>query len=282
MPPLTILADCEILERIGSGAASAIYRARERSDGSIVAIKYLVAEDKERQKTLRHVSNEYDILRLLHGDSNHPPVGIVGVHRLVKKGGPFSRKKERILVMDYVDGLDLRRESRFPFGQIIDILTQVAKSLSYLHSRGYIHGDLKPENIMVDHEGKVTIIDFGFACKSGSMAESIRGTRDYMAPEQLNKGHLSEKTDLYNFGATMYFLLTGRHVPAMIPAQNDKALFIAHEDAHVASPRSLKPGIPIGLDAIVMRCIEKAPVARPSCIDEVLKILEETRDKYFN
>lgn len=281
MAPPSVLAGCDLLERIASGARSLIYRARETSTGNIVALKYLAVDKPEDRKYLRHIHNEYKVLRALQeGPDRSPPRGIVKAYRFVRKGLMRSRK-ERVLVMQYVDGLDLRRENRFPLGQIVDLLTQIAQGLVALHKRGYIHGDIKPENIVVSHDGHATIVDFGFSCPTGSTARSIRGTRDYLAPEQLDKGYLSEKTDLYNFGATMYFLLTGRHVPAMIPALGDNSHFIAHRTTRPAPLRSLRQAIPGELDEIVSRCIEREPVARPSCAEEVLAVLSEVRARFI-
>ncbi len=279
MAPPEALGGCKILHPIGAGAASVIYRARDLSTGQIVAVKYLAVEEKPDRKYLRHARNEYKVLQALqNAHGGEPPEGIVKVFRLIRRGR-LKQRKEHILVMEYVDGLDLRRESRYPMGQVVDLLCQVSNALSRLHAEGYIHGDLKPENVVVDHSGTAKLVDFGFACRSGTQAQSVRGTRDYMAPEQLNKGYLTEKTDLYNFGATMYFLLTGRNVPAMIPAQNDPAHFIAGDTA-AAPPRELKPEVPVALDAVTMRCLEKEPIARPACVEEVRDVLEEVRARF--
>ena len=119
--------------------------------------------------------------------------------------------------MQYIEGRDLKREGRYPTGQMVHILIGVCDALAALHRLKLIHGDMKPENIMVDSAGKPTVVDFGFSCKVGSRAESIKGTREYIAPEQVDGGQLTEKTDIYNFGASMYFLFAGRHLPAFIP-----------------------------------------------------------------
>ena len=271
----------ELLEPIGTGAESVIYRAREVSNGSIVAIKDVLVEDPEKLKYLRHVVSEYQTLRRLQNrETGTSPLGIVNVHRLIRSG--FMRRKKRYaLVMEYIQGYDLRRERRYPFGQIIDILAQVADSISALHSRNIVHGDLKPENIIVNPAGKATIVDFGFSCIAGSMARSIRGTRDYMAPEQVDMGHITEKTDIYNFGATMYFLLTERHVPALIPAAGDSSLFIASEFAGPKSPRSLNPNVPPHLSGMVLQCVKKESHERPSCIEEVKAVLGDVRKEYI-
>ena len=166
------------------------------------------------------------MLRYVQENSNGtPPPGIVRVYDLIRTGF-LRRHKEHLLVMQYIEGRDLKREGRYSTGQMVHILIGVCDALAALHRLKLIHGDMKPENIMVDSAGKPTVVDFGFSCKVGSRAESIKGTREYIAPEQVDGGQLTEKTDVYNFGASMYFLFAGRHLPAFIPVPGDASHFI--------------------------------------------------------
>ena len=115
---------------------------------------------------------------------------------------------------------------------------------------------------------------------AGTRADSIRGTRDYIAPEQVEKGFLTPATDIYNFGATMYFLLAGKHVPAIMPAQNDNAHFIAHPVSDVEAPNSLNPRVPPRLSNLILRCIERETKSRPSCMEDVIAVLEDQAANY--
>jgi serine/threonine-protein kinase len=279
MSPQVRIHGYEVLERIGSGAESAIYRARERSSGRIVAVKHVVVEKPENEKYLRHVRNEYKVLRSLENGSGTPPAGIVRVYRLMKLGF-LRRRKEHILVLEFVHGPDMRRERRYPLGQMLHILTDVASALAAVHARGLIHGDLKPENIIVGLAGKPTVVDFGFSCKAGSWAESIRGTRDYMAPEQVDRGRLTEKTDIYNFGASMYFLFAARHVPALIAGPDDSAHYIVSRKVDVPPVRTFNPSVPTQLDEMILRCVKKDALERPSCIEEVREVLLDLGKRY--
>jgi serine/threonine-protein kinase len=281
MPSPTYIQGFEVLDRIGTGAESVIYRARELSSGRIVALKHVVVDDRENEKYLRHVRNEYRVLRRLQESANGmpPPEGIVRVYDLIRRGF-LRRHKEHLLVMQYIEGRDLKREGRYPTGQMVHIMIGVCNALAALHRRGLIHGDMKPENIVVDHAGKPTVVDFGFSCKAGSHAESIKGTREYMAPEQVDRGRLTEKTDIYNFGASMYFLFAGRHVPAFIPAPGDASRFIGSRSVEAPSLRTFNSSIPEALDEIVLRCVHKDALARPSCIEEVREVLLEVDKRY--
>lgn len=279
MPPQASIRGYELFERIGAGAESVIYRARQLSTGRIVAVKHVAVDTRDGYKYLRHARNEYKVLRrLTNGDA--PPGGVIRVYDLLTSG-LLRRRKEHVLVMDYIEGLDLRRERRYPMGQMVDILTQVATSLAAIHVRGFIHGDLKPENIVVTPAGKPTLVDFGFSCRVGAKATSIRGTRDYMAPEQIDMDHLTVRTDLYNFGATMYYLFGGRHVPALI-APEDAQHFITSRQVQTPPLRALNPSIPPTLDNVILKCVEKEIVARPSCIEEVREVLLDVGRRYFD
>jgi len=272
----------EILEPVGAGAESIIYRARELSSGRIVAVKDVTINSRENRKYLRHVKNEYAVLKRIHARAQGGALnGVVKVCRLVREG-LFRRMKRYALVMDYVEGRDLRRERRYPMGQMVDILTRVAETVAQLHAFGIVHGDLKPENVIVNDSGAPTLVDFGFSCRAGSSATSIRGTRDYMAPEQVNMGFITEKTDIYNFGATMYFLLTERRIPALLAAQGDSSVFIASRYASTPAPVSVKPQIPKALSDVILKCVNKESVRRPSTMKEVLGVLDGARQAYVN
>ncbi len=282
MPPVdSSIPGCELIERIGAGAESVIYKAREIASNRTVAVKHVVIQTAGNAKYLRHIENEYRVLRSLQYSPQGLPEGIVEVYEF-RKSGLLRRRKERILIMQYVNGLDLRREHRYPMGQMVHILTRVADALAALHARGVIHGDMKPENIIVEPSGKPTIVDFGFSCPAGSRATSIRGTRDYIAPEQLDVAHLNEKTDIYNFGATMYFLFGGRHVPAMLAAPGDDKFFIGSRKTPTTRLREWDPRIPPILYDVILRCVRKDPMERPSCIEEVRDVLHEVSQRHFS
>jgi serine/threonine-protein kinase len=247
-----------------------------------VAIKDVTVDRREDYKYLGHIRNEFKILRSLqNGPDRSPPEGIVRVYDLLRWGF-LRRRKECALVMEFVEGVDLKRERRYPLGQLVDIVTQVARALARVHAKGLIHGDVKPENILVSTSGKVTLVDFGFSCRAGSHLQSIRGTRDYMAPEQVDRGRVTEKTDIYNFGATMYYLFTGRFVPALIAQPGDEAHFIGSRDVDPHPLGTLNPSVPALLEEVVLRCVRKDPFERPSCIEEVQEILTEVGRACFH
>jgi serine/threonine protein kinase len=273
----------ELLERIGAGAASSIYRARDTDSGLIVAIKDVVVSDPEKNKYLRHMRNEYDVLTELwaaEDDSNATP-GFVKVYDLITSGW-LRRQKRSSLVMEYLEGKDLRQEKRYPLGQLMDIFRQVAQALSTIHSRGFVHADLKPENIIVGAHGRVTLVDFGLSCRNGSKASRIRGTREYIAPEQLGNGIITSLTDIYNFGATMYYLLTDTHVPALMPAVGQDEIFISDEKMKPRDVREIKPFIPDELADMVMDCCQLDARRRVSSASRMVATLTKVSQSFAN
>lgn len=252
------IAQYRIVERIGVGAESSIYRAIDTQDNRVVAIKDVRINERAKTKYLRHIVNEYKVLKSLMSFAHHMngSPGFVEVYELIREG-LLRREKHYSLVIEYVEGKDLRRENRYPMGQIIDIFRQVAETLTSIHSVGYVHGDMKPENIIVRSDGKAKVVDFGFSCRIGTKAESIRGTREYLAPEQYAKGYITEMTDIYNFGATMYHLLTTEHVPALMPGIDDDGNFISGKNLRPRDVRELNPYVPERLGRLVMECCQK-------------------------
>lgn len=270
-----------LLERIGVGAVSNIYRAVDTRSGSVVAVKDVIASAREEAKYLRHVRNEYEVLSQLWRDvaANNGHPGFVRVYALLRSDSILRRVRRRTLVMEYLPGKDLRAENRYPLGQLAYVFHQVALVLVRLHARRIVHGDLKPENVMVSPGGRVTLVDFGFSCPAGSRAESVRGTREYMAPEQVNRGTISELTDIYNFGATMYHLLTSQHLPALLAAPGQEDLFISGENVRPRDVREINPNVPPALARVVMDCCEQEPIKRCSSAKVVAdRLAEALRD----
>ena len=266
----------ELLEIIGEGAESRIYKASDAVSGRVVAIKDVIVTEREKEKYLRHVRNEYRILRHLWSEPRpvNGAAGFVGVYELMTSGW-LRRAKRYSLVMEYVEGQDLRREKRYPLGQMTDFFRKAAEALAFIHAKRIVHVDVKPENIMIGPQGKVTLVDFGLSCKAGSRAERVRGSREYIAPEQLNCGIITPLTDVYNFGATMYYLLTEMHVPALMPSADENGLFIGSETARPLDPREYNTHVPERLSRLVLACCERELSRRFASAEKIAQTLKE-------
>lgn len=265
----------DLLEPIGKGAGSTIYKAVETASGKTVAVKQIIAETKDAAKYLRHLENEFNNLTALHRNTNNHPgsSALIRVHSLLR-AGRLRRRKAHAMVMDYIEGLDLRREHRYPVGQMAHFLLELAHALEFIHSCGLVHADVKPENIMVSPRGDVTLLDFGFSCPMRSRAKTIRGTREYMAPEQVDRGVIDSRTDLYNLGASFYFLFTGRQVPALLPTSSGSEFVIVSRDVKATPLWDLNPHVPLGVAKLIMSCVELDPECRPVSSAELRKTLQ--------
>jgi len=265
-----------VLSELGRGAASVIYLVQDPKTKQVWALKHVVRETAKDQRFLDQAETEYNIASAL----DHPQIR--KITRLIKKKPSLvsMTTSELYLVMEMVDGSSLEREPPRTFEDAAWIFEQVALALAHMHSRGFVHADMKPNNIVVDHEDNAKIIDLGQSCRIGTVKERIQGTPDYIAPEQVHRRPITEKTDIYNLGATMYWVLTRRHVPTALA--KDNSLVGSLEDHLIERPKrtvELNPRVPELFDKLVMECVEIDPAKRPASMTEVAERLNLIRGK---
>jgi serine/threonine-protein kinase len=179
--------------------------------------------------------------------------------------------------MEYLKGVTLRElleRERLALGPALRIARDVLEALSFAHAQGIVHRDVKPTNVMVTPDYHAKIMDFGIAHVVGSeltAAEDVLGSPYYMAPEQLSKGPIGPRTDLFSFAVVLYRMLTGE-----LPFTGDSFAAIAHAILHErpVAPDRIEPRIPPSLSRLVLRCLEKTPEHRCASAEEVLKALE--------
>jgi serine/threonine-protein kinase len=139
-----------------------------------------------------------------------------------------------------------------------------------MNTNGIVHADTKPNNIMVCPEGNVKVIDLGQSCPVGTVKARIQGTPDFIAPEQVHRRPVDGRTDVFNFGATIYWTLTGRPIPTVLPKEGSLTL---NNGQRITPPEQLNPQIPKPLGKLVTDCIEITPAQRPASMNEVLSRL---------
>src|SRR5262249_37279605 len=154
--------------------------------------------------------------------------------RMIRKRKLLKTIELQIL-MELFDGTSLDVHRPDSLSKLIQIFIQVAEGLTQVHRLGFVHADIKPNNILVNDKLVTKIIDFGQSCQIGTIKSRIQGTPDYIAPEQVGRGRLTPATDVFNFGATMYWCVTDHHIPTLIPKKKDG------EARKPAQPRELKP-----------------------------------------
>jgi serine/threonine-protein kinase len=255
-----------ITRRIGAGARSVIYMAVDENTKQVVAIKRAVFESPEDLRIFEQMETEYQVAKHL----DHPYLR--RCYKLIRKRS-FIRTQELVLTMELFDGQSLEDQERLSLGDVLLVFRMVATALNAMHQKGYVHCDIKPNNIMFNKTGAVKIIDFGQSCKIGCIKKRIQGTPEYIAPEQVRREHLSHRTDIFNLGATMYWALTGRHVPTLIQRTNEFGLSVA-EPPEFKAPHEIYKKIPAELSEMIMQCVQDKPADRPSNMSEIIAHLD--------
>lgn len=250
-----------VVNQLGAGAGSAIFQISDKSaGGKRYALKVVKRHSVEDDPMIAQAQQEYDVSQKL----NHP--AILKIHDIRQKKNWMFKVRGVELLMEYVDGKTLDQIELPEISQLILMFVQVASAMSHMHRRGVYHGDLKPQNIMLSKTGQVKLIDFGTAWLRGQDKDRIQGTPQYMAPEQISEKVVDEKTDIYNFGATMYRMFTGRVVNAVMPK--------AGEPRKLAAPKQVNPNLPTPLNDLILTCVEMEPSRRPDSMYDVAQKLE--------
>ena len=192
-----------------------------------------------------------------------------------------SRGETEYIVMELIDGITLKqymeKRGQLNWREALHFITQIMKALAHAHSRGIIHRDIKPQNIMVLRDGSVKVADFGIACLANSantLTQEALGSVHYMSPEQARGDRTDARSDIYSAGVVLYEMLTGR-----LPFEGDSAVSVAiqHLSSVPLSPREINPDVPEALELICMKAMASELEKRYASADEMLADLEEFR-----
>ena len=259
------LFDHAVLGRLGVGAASVIYKVREPRGRRIHALKHVVKHAEKDQRFLDQVEAEHRI----GAPFRHP--SIRRIERIFRKRRRF-RISEMGLLMEHVEapGLDSLPPPE-PL-EAVRLFIRIAEGLQAMHDRGIVHADMKPTNVLVG-QGLVKIIDLGQACEIGTRKTRIQGTPGYIAPEQAHRRRITERTDVYNFGATMYWMLTGQEVPTAGPGSRGQATV-------PPLANRINPDIPIELAEVVNLCLEPNAHGRWKNMHAVVRQLDKISEHH--
>lgn len=258
-----------ILADLGQGAASWIYLVQDPKTKQVWALKHVHKGDAKDARFLEQAVFEAEVGQKM----SHPNVR--RVERVVKKTKGFFQLNDVYLVMELVDGVSMDIVPPTNFTDAVTIFHQVAQGLRHMHAKGFVHADMKPNNVIICSGPHAKIIDLGQSCPSGTVKKRIQGTPDYIAPEQVHRRPITERTDVYNLGATMYWTLTGRHIPTALPKGD--ALVSRIDDELMDKPvpiLELNPRIHAKLADLVMKCVEIRPEDRPESMAAVSDQLE--------
>ena len=259
----------EILERIGTGGMAIVYEAKCHRLNRLVAIKILKSDLAQNEEFRRRFNAESQAVAQL----SHP--NIVSVYD-VSRGGDME-----YIVMELIDGITLKqymeKRGQLNWRESLHFITQIMRGLSHAHSRGIIHRDIKPQNIMVLRDGSVKVADFGIACLADSaqtLTQEALGSVHYISPEQARGDRPDARSDIYSSGVVLYEMLTGR-----LPFEGESAVSVAiqHLSSIPLAPREINPDIPEQLELICMKAMAPDLEHRYQSADAMIADLEAFR-----
>jgi tRNA A-37 threonylcarbamoyl transferase component Bud32 len=259
----------ELEELVGTGGMSSVYRAHDKLLERRVALKVLHEQFTRDSDYVERFRREARSVAQL----SHPSIVTV-----IDRGEQDGRQ---FIVFEYVDGENLKalieRGGPLPEREALDLALQITRALSFAHANGLVHRDVKPQNVLLDDEGRAKVTDFGIAraldVQAGiTQTGTVMGTSDYIAPEQARGTKASEQTDVYSLGAVLYELLTGE-----VPFRGDNFVAVAmrHINEPVPSVRERRPDVSPCAEAIVQRAMAKDPRDRFESMDELGAAIQE-------
>ena len=259
----------EILEIIGTGGMAVVYKARCHRLNRLVAIKILKDEFARDEEFRRRFHAEGEAVAML----GHP--NIVQVYDV------SSSDSANFIVMELVSGISLRqymeKKGVLNWKETLHFAMQIAKGLEHAHSRGIVHRDIKPHNVMVLKNGSVKVMDFGIArvmSKSNTLTKEALGSVHYISPEQAKGGYTDNRSDLYSLSVVMYEMMTGR---PPYDGESPVAVAIQHINGGAPAPSTLNPNIPAGLEQIILHGMELETKDRYASATEMLKDMDDFR-----
>ena len=259
----------ELLELIGTGGMANVYKAKCHRLNRLVAVKILKSELAENAEFRRRFRDEsLAVAALSH-------TNIVSVYDVSSSEGV------EYIVMELIDGITLKqymeRRGQMDWREALHFITQIMHGLSHAHSRGIIHRDIKPQNIMVLRDGSVKVADFGIAClanTANTLTQEALGSVHYISPEQARGDRTDARSDVYSAGVVLYEMLTGR-----LPFEGDSAVSVAiqHLSGTPLNPRDINPEIPESLELICLKAMNPDLNKRYVSANAMLEDLEKFR-----
>jgi len=284
----------ELLDVVGNGAGSVVYKAIETATGRVCAIKHVTHKTIQNIEKARRdartgdrrlgkhallnyqgffdqIRNEYRVLRTLDRRSYSPHIvkvdGLLTLRR-------FFRVQGYDLIMEFIDGVSLREKRDFPMTDLTRFYREAASALAFLHGHRILHTDMKPHHIFVTREGRVVILDFGLSRFFNDPPGRVQGTVDFMAPEQAKGREMDVRTDVYGLGATMYWVLTGEANRPALSGMGGGVGFTVGYAGRADSVREKNADCPPALEQLIIQSCERRPSKRPKSMNEVVARLD--------
>ena len=268
MAAISSIGKYTVLGTLGKGAHSTILHVRRAADSRDYALKMVPIDGPDDNKFLDQAKHEYRVAQMLQH------VNLIKVHALELQKDWLFRVKKALVLIEYVNGKTLDAVP-VPQDQLVVVFAQIAAGLAHMHRRGVYHAHLKPNNILYGKRGEVKIIDYGLAWVKGEQKDRVQGTPEYMAPETVKSKVVNERSDIYNFGATMYRLTTHSLPPSVVPTAESLRITAKTFASMLTPVGELNKGAPKALCDLIHACLSYDPERRPGRMGEVLDALTE-------
>ncbi|MBP3338097.1 MAG: Stk1 family PASTA domain-containing Ser/Thr kinase [Lachnospiraceae bacterium] len=257
----------EVIDKVGSGGMSDVYKAKDHKLNRFVAVKVLKSEFCEDKGFV----SKFKIEAQSAAGLAHP--NIVNVYDVGEDQGIYY------IVMELIEGITLKKyiekKGKLPVKDAISIAIQVAQGIEAAHNNHIVHRDIKPQNIIISREGKVKVTDFGIAraASANTINSNAMGSVHYISPEQARGGYIDEKSDIYSLGITLYEMITGR-----VPFEGDSTVTIAlqHIQEEIPSAKMFVPDLPVSVAKIIEKCAQKKPERRYLKVSSLIADLKKS------
>ena len=267
-----VIGSFQVLGTLGAGANSRILHVRRSADSRNYALKVVPIQGKEDQKFLDQARHEIRIAAMLDHKN------LIKVFALETVKDWLFRIHKVHLLIEYVNGKTLDACPALPLPKLVQVFKCVADGLVHMHRRKVFHADLKPNNIMLSRSGDVKIIDYGLATVQGEGKGRLQGTPEYIAPEQAKHKMVNERTDIYNFGATMYRMVTFRLPPSLLQQEGGLPIDGKTGTRLLKPVKELNAQTPPVLCDLIHRCLSFNANNRPERMSEVQSVLDRLAD----
>lgn len=262
-----------LLDTLGSGAHSRILHVRRHADDREYALKTINIESKDDLKYLEQAKHEFRVGQML----NHP--NLVKVYAFETEGGWFSGPKKAKLLLEYVPGKTMDKLPLQRMAKLCRIFERIADGLTHMHKQGVYHADMKPNNLILERGTRVKVLDYGLAWIKGEPKDRVQGTPEYIAPETVTHKLINERTDIYNFGATMYRLVTLALPPSWAVPPDGLPMTAKIFKEQLRPVKVANPVVPDGLAELIHQCLQHNANNRPERMSQVQGILDQLADE---
>lgn len=263
----------QIMSELGSGAHSTVFQVRRKADGKQYALKVVTLDSPEHMKYLEQARHEFRVAAML----DHP--NILKLYTLEEQRNWLFKVTKAHLLIEFINGKPLDEAPALSTLRLVQVFQKVASAMVHMHRRQVIHADMKPSNIMLSRSGVVKVIDFGLAWIKGEPKDRIQGTPEYMAPETVRKKLINERTDIFNFGATMYKMTTFRLPPPTGALDGGVPLDSKSWTARLEPVSTFNKEAPPELCDLIAKCLSHNAHDRPERMSDVHAVLDDLTGK---